>query len=200
MVASLIGAICIGLHLQALIYMSVSILPFLCNALLVYTIYGMGKLMIKMYELSPAIAFFQIILVALSSIIQILIPVPIPDSTPVNDLGIFLLCLTMASLTYTTNKKLENMSERDAEMMEILPMPTEPVSATFQQSSLIGYKKANWSHRLFNTPKDADYVKAEERTYAQQWSCFFGGGAKGSNDVPQFADTEEAHARTLLIA
>ncbi|MCX7119473.1 MAG: DnaJ domain-containing protein [Legionellales bacterium] len=168
------------------------IAPWVFLILNVYMVYNCIQLIRKLYELMPSLAIFQII---------ILVPPPVPSSTAVNIFGELLMLLSICSLLEIANYQLENLSATAAEMIEKLPLPEEgPIGVSLQEASLLGYKTATWSHRLFNTPKDAEYIRAEERTSQQQWASFFGGGAKQAGALPRFEDDIRADNRLLINA
>ena len=148
----------------------------------------------------PSLAIFQIIFLVGSIALQILFPPPVPSSTAVNIFGELLMLLSICSILEIANYQLENRSATAAEMIEKLPLPEEgPIDVSLQEASLLGYKTATWSHRLFNTPKDAEYIRPEERTSQQQWASFFGGGAKQGGALSRFEDDSSAD-RLLITA
>lgn len=178
------------LHTALLMNAAVNILPYLILGLTIYNGYLIAKLIYRLYEVAPILAIFEMVLLAGSILIGLLAPNPVPVVEPTfsDMLGLFLMSFTSGFLLRSLNQKLENLSAAAADEMEILPFPTEPIAPALQQASLTGFKTASWSHRLFNTPIDADYIRPEERTVSQQWSCFFGGGAKPSKDALQFTE------------
>ena len=177
------------------------IAPWVFLILNVYMVYNCIQLIRKLYELMPSLAIFQIIILVGSIALQILFPPPVPSSTAVNIFGELLMLLSICSLLEIANYQLENLSATAAEMIEKLPLPEEgTIGVSLQEASLLGYKTATWSHRLFNTPKDAEYIRAEERTSQQQWASFFGGGAKQAGALPRFEDDIRADNRLLINA
>ena len=176
------------------------IAPWVILILNVYMVYNFIQLIRKLYELMPSLAIFQIIFLVGSIALQILFPPPVPSSTAVNIFGELLMLLSICSILEIANYQLENRSATAAEMIEKLPLPEEgPIDVSLQEASLLGYKTATWSHRLFNTPKDAEYIRPEERTSQQQWASFFGGGAKQGGALSRFEDDSSAD-RLLITA
>lgn len=181
-----------------------SVVPFVILALYLHIIYSYIKLIKTLYEISPAIAVFQIIWLFGSIVVSLFVtPAAAPniESAPISILkllGSFLMLLSTSSILEITNAKLENLSAAEAEKMEILPFPSDDTNDfDVEQTSLLGYQTASWSHRLFNTPKNADFLSPEDRSSQQQWASFFGGGAKSQSGMPQFVDDEQQNP--LLI-
>lgn len=74
--------------------------------------------------------------------------------------------------------------------MEFLPLPSKTVSEELKNATLLGYTKANQSHRFFGTPKDANFDN--QRSFWQKTSSFFGvDHAKSKEPKPQFGAAEQ---------
>jgi len=145
--------------------------------LVIYSVVANIQLVLNMYELSPALGVLQGVMQAASWLIALLIPTPRIDlSDPVISAGIFFANLTNCSLLYNFNKFIKNPSAKEAELMDVLPLPTEPVPETVRHATFIGNRRAAHSHRFFNTPENAAFVEARERTPRQKFCSFFGGG------------------------
>ena len=135
------------------------------NALaLCYVLYSLAKLLKLMYQLQPTLAIFQVILFASSMLFQLIFPLPESLTAPTlsNLFGEFLLSLSTCTALEFAQAILADLSAYQAELIEILPLPPEPVESNLQQACLLGYKKAIWSSRLFNTSKDASSIGLQE--------------------------------------
>ena len=170
--------------------MFLAALPTVLSVLNIFTIlymmYACVKLIRLMYELQPALAILQVILFAVAILIQILFPLPTSMTEPTlkNLFGAVLLNLSTCAILDLANTKLEDMSAYQAELMEILPLPEEPVSSQLQTACLLGYNKASWSHRLFQTPKDAPSISLEKaRARNSIWTCLWGSARPEQKDV-----------------
>ncbi len=137
------------------------------------------------YEISPALGIFQGVLLALLIIPSLYIPGPDLE-VPSNLILIFIANLANASSIYYVNWFLKNIQNAVAAVMEILPLPAEPISETVKEATLQCAKKAQRSHLFFKTPDDAQFIPAEERTFMQKTASFFGGGSRNSlNEHPR---------------
>lgn len=150
-------------------------------ALRFYCLYGLAKLIHNMYKLSPALGIFQGLFCASTMLISMLISTPstgLDPNLPVNIIANFFSILSANSIVYWGNILLQQTNVALAKKMEVLPLPEEEVPDYIKKATLEGNKKATQSQRFFNTPKEAEYLKKEDRTFSQQTASFFGKGAK----------------------
>ncbi len=174
-VASFLFAAAITLAaLSPLLFPSLmAILKLLTIPLILYSLYGICRLIYNLYQINPALAAFQAFVLAVSITVSLLLPIPMDPNAAITVVTDFLTSLFCCSVLYHTNNFVENLSEGIAAKMDILPLPQETVPEIIQQATLVGNKKAAQSHRFFNTPKNAEYQ--EERTESQKMYNFFGG-------------------------
>jgi hypothetical protein len=162
-----------------------AVLAYLSLPLNIYSLYGFVELHVNMYNLSPELGIFQGTMTATSILVGMLMPMdlgPDPSNSPIVSVSMFLLSLATSSMLYHANNLLRNAKSGVSEIIESLPLPAElPVPEAIQKATLLGNKRATQSHRFFNTPQNAEFIKANERTAWQQTCSFFGGGERQRN-------------------
>lgn len=169
-----VGAVC-ALSAGVATGGSIELLLYVTAALSLYSFYLMGKIILKMYEISPAFGVFQGILIVGCTILGLLLP---DSGQALDPLLSFFYAISNVCMLYYSDAMLENINLLTIEKMEVLPLPEETIPDSDIKMSLIGQQRALHSHRFFNTPKEASYLVKEERTLWQQTASFFGGGAK----------------------
>lgn len=169
-------------------------LPFILSGLNIltslYMLYSVVKLIKLTYQIQPALAVFQIILLVAPIFLQFIFPLPESLGAPTlaNLFGRLLSTLSSCTILEIANSKLQDMSAYQGELMEILPLPKEPIRSELKTACLLGYKKAIWSHRLFNTSKDATSLSIEEaRATSSTWACLWG-RARPAERNPEFSE------------
>ena len=177
---SILGAAAIyGLISTAMFTSALFLLEYASLALSFYCLYGMTKLIHNMYKLMPALGIFQSLFI--TSIMLISFLMPSPNATlPINIIANFFTVLSSSSVLYWGNIFFENPSVGMAKKIEVLPLPEEEIPDSIKEATLQGNKKTAQSHRFFNTPKDAEFLEKEDRTFRQQTTSFFGGDTKKS--------------------
>lgn len=154
-------------------------LPMVTVALNLYSIYVTYQTVKNLQEMGEADAAIQIALAFGIVILVNLIP---------TDLAVVDFLFTVGSLCFFN--AIKNLTEEKP--IEFLPLPTQPISAELKEATLLGYTKANQSHRFFGTPKDANFDN--QRTFWQKTSSFFGVDyTKPKGPDPQFG----AHGQLL---
>jgi hypothetical protein len=152
-------------------------LPYLLVPIVIYNYIALVQLVVNCYKVRPALGIFQGAILLTSICLAAIFPQPVSLDDNISLAGIFLMNLSSASILYYTNRALSNPRAAQVEAIEDLPLPKEPAPQSIQKATLLGNKRATQSHRFFNTPKDADYIEPKARTFSQQCSSFFGGGA-----------------------
>ncbi len=104
-------------------------------------------------------------------------------------LNLFMGRLSISASLYMAIRVIFNKKSAMAEKIEVLPLPTEVIPDSIREATQLGVKRALLSHKYFNTPCDAEFIKPEDRTAWQQASSFFGGGElRKKEPVPIFAE------------
>ena len=173
-----------GLVSTVMITSIVGLLPYVTLALSLYNLFSIARFTLTLYNKHPALGIFQGILIVSIIAVSIIFPAPIDPSQTYDVIAMFTLTLWNSISLYWLNKLMSKTdSVLQAEKVELLPLPEEPIPEPIREATLLGYKKATQSHRFFNTPENADYLKKEERTFWQQTSSFFGDGFIKSNNA-----------------
>ncbi len=147
------------------------LLPYVTVALNLYSIYVVYQLAQNFknagIDAEELIWFFSLLI-----LLNFIPYVPISDFFVV----VFDLCLFTAFEKITAEKPIE-----------FLPLPAEHIPEEVKVATLLGYNKANQSHRFFGTPKDACAQK--DRTFWQKTAGFFGVDSASVDELaPQFED------------
>lgn len=159
-------------------------------ALQLYCLYGTIKLVKHIYETQPMLGIFLGSIIFAVMLICVFIPTSNQSGSYLVD---FIFSMFSAYLIKNSLYVMKNMDEFQAHKIEVLPLPEENIPESIKQATLLGHKKASLSNRFFNSPKDAVCLKPEERTFWQQTSSFFGGGAKvpSKNEVDSQAQIQD---------
>jgi hypothetical protein len=101
------------------------------------------------------------------------------NSLPINDFSQLLSNLVpqMVLLRFWYNQytELNYCTSSINELKNWLPEAEERIPESTQISVLLLHKTANQSYRFFNTPKHADYIPTEQRSWVQTVKSVFGG-------------------------
>lgn len=176
LLAGIVASLIYGLILASSTFSLAStllLLPYLTVALNLYSIYVVYQLVQNLKDQgrdpTDVVLFFGL------AILVNFIP-----SEPIFDFIMVVadLCLFLAVKKITTEKPIE-----------FLPLPDEPIAEDVKAATLLGYNKANQSHRFFGTPKDA--VVQNERSFWQKTASFFGvDNPNVEESTPQFDNVE----------
>lgn len=193
-IVSLIGAstaiVWCAFHTSMILASLPMILSILNILISLYMLYSLAKLIKTLYQIQPAIAIFQVLLILGGILFQLAFPLPASVTAPTlaNLFGEFLLNLSTCTILEIVNSQLADMSAYQGELMEILPLPTEPIQPELKKACLLGYQKATWSHRLFQTPKDAPSLSIEEAHATNTAWAYLWGRERPSEQNAQFTE------------
>ncbi|MCD6039414.1 MAG: hypothetical protein K0S27_814 [Gammaproteobacteria bacterium] len=196
----------LGLPLAGL--SALSFLHYLGVAFSLYRLYLNLQLAVHLYHTftpSAGVIFglFAIATNAVNILGEVLLPSVLPQLAQAAHLSPFsvvmqdlieqiVICLAL----YNINAWFNKIRFREVELYKALPLPTSSVPAEIREATFLGTKKATQSHRFFNTPKEAEFLKPEERTCWQKTCSFFGGGAKSKSNM--IVSAEQNHSLRLL--
>jgi hypothetical protein len=173
-----------------------SLLTVATLALSLYALYGTAKLIKKLYDISPALAFFQLTLIIVS-IVASIANYAIP-SLAVPPLVAFFGNLVGAGIVYQTNQTVDNLAKEIADKVETLPLPEESIPEPQRKAVLQMVKTGHYSSKFFNTRKEAPFITEKDRTIGQKVASFFGAGERSSTTAPR-EQRNEYSAEPLLI-